>query len=95
LIKILPINVVCHAMLRLGSEQSFSRASLEAAVRDVVVALAPHSARFRGFAASDAAAEIVRRARQSQLSFERFSAERLPLYRLYADYVQHCMPASA
>ncbi len=92
LVKILPVNVVCHAMLRLDTGTPFAPARLEAAVREVVAALAPYADRFRGFSAEDAPAVLVRRARRSQLTFDRFDPERQALLRLYADYIGHYLP---
>jgi 1-acyl-sn-glycerol-3-phosphate acyltransferase len=94
LVKILPINVACLAMLRLDATEPFAVARLEGAVRDVIAALAPRADRFRGFSLSDAPGEILRRARQRQVGFDHFDPERVPLYRLYADYVRHYLPAA-
>jgi len=95
LVKILPINVACLAMLRLDATVPFSQAVLEEAVREVVKTLAPRADRFRGFSPTDEPGAILRRARQRQLGFERFDPELEPLYRLYADYVRHYLPAPA
>ena len=92
LVKILPINVACLAMLRLDATAPFSRPQLEDAVRDVVATLAPRADRFRGFSLGDAPSEILRRAGQRQLSFERLDPDCIPLYHLYADYVRHYLP---
>jgi hypothetical protein len=95
LVKILPVNVVCHAMLRLDPSTPFSPARLEGAVREVIAALQPYAERFRGFTAEDAPSAIVRQARRSQLTFERLDPERLPLLRLYAAYIRHYLPGTA
>jgi len=92
LVKILPINVACLAMLRLDATAPFSQPQLEDAVRDVVATLAPRADRFRGFSLGDAPSEILRRAGQRQLSFERLDPDCIPLYHLYADYVRHYLP---
>ncbi len=91
LVKILPINVVCLAMLRLDSS-SFSAAALEAGVIDTVRELLPQRDRFRLFGADDPPGAIVSRARHKLLAFERFEPEKQALYRLYAAYVRHYLP---
>jgi 1-acyl-sn-glycerol-3-phosphate acyltransferase len=92
LVKILPINVASLAMLRLDASAPFSQVQLEDSIREVVASLAPRADRFRGFSLSDAPGEIVRRARQRQIGFERLDPESIALCRLYADYVRHYLP---
>jgi 1-acyl-sn-glycerol-3-phosphate acyltransferase len=90
LVKILPINVASLAMLELDRD-ALSPERLHEAVRLVVGRLRRHAERFRGFAPDDAPAEILRRAANRALSFERFEPAQLPQYRLYAAYVRHLL----
>jgi 1-acyl-sn-glycerol-3-phosphate acyltransferase len=93
LVKILPINVTCVALLRLDPAAAFSVALLEAGVCRVVEDLRPYQDRFRGFTLEDPPAEIIRRARQHSLDVGRFVPEDMPFYRLYAGYVRHYLEA--
>ncbi len=93
LVKILPVNVACAAMLRLEPGAPVPPGQIEEAVRRVLEDLEPYQSRFRGFALEDAPAEIIRRARTSSLDLTRFIPEDLPLYRLYAGYVRHYLEA--
>ena len=94
LVKILPVNVAARAMVELGGSGAVAAEDLHRAVRAVVERLRPFEDRFRGFAAGDDPAEIVRRARRSGLDFRTADAGREGLYRLYAAYVGHYLTPS-
>jgi 1-acyl-sn-glycerol-3-phosphate acyltransferase len=89
MVKVLPINVASRAMLQLDLSVAFQPAALHAAVARVVDSLRPHARRVRGFSADDPPAEIVRRAANRQLSFATLQEKDLPLFRLYANYIEH------
>jgi 1-acyl-sn-glycerol-3-phosphate acyltransferase len=96
LVKILPVNVACRAILELGAAPEVSSTAFEEAIRRTVDRLRPYADRFRGFRLGDAQAEIVRRAAQARVDFYGLVPENMRLFRLYAGYIAHYLdPASA
>ena len=95
LVKILPVNVASQAMLDAAPTGTVDPEALHEAVHRVVETLLPHRVRFRGFTADDGPTEIVRRARRSGLDFRTMDTDRERLYRLYAAYIGHVLPAAA
>jgi 1-acyl-sn-glycerol-3-phosphate acyltransferase len=89
LVKILPINVVSCAMLRLPGGGPVAPDLLHEGVRRVVARLQPYRERFRGFSEPEEPAELVRRAAQVQVDFTRVDPNSLALCRLYAAYIAH------
>jgi 1-acyl-sn-glycerol-3-phosphate acyltransferase len=89
LVKVLPINVVSLSLLRLASASTFSKPLLAEAIRRCLNDLRPVADRFRGFSPDDPPEEIIQRARRGPLRFDRFVAENVSLYRLYAAYIRH------
>ncbi len=95
LVKILPVNVACRAVLEAGAAPEVAPTAFEDAVKRVVDRLRPYADRFRGFNPSAPHTEVARRAAQALAQFREYFPDNVRILRLYAAYIAHYLdPAS-
>lgn len=94
LVKILPINVVSLAMLRLGSAVRLSDPLAVKAVHRCIDELRPFADRFRGFSPDDPPEKVVRLAGRGPLRIDRLAPGDSRIFRLYAAYIRHYLPSA-
>ncbi|MDY0296601.1 MAG: 1-acyl-sn-glycerol-3-phosphate acyltransferase [Acidobacteriota bacterium] len=92
LVKVLPVNVVAHGVLRAEREGSMESCRVHRGIRSVLVDLKPHAHRLRGMSLEDEPAELIRRVALFNPLFQKFTHSMLPVARLYADYIAQFLP---
>lgn len=91
LVKILPINVVCKALVNAIDAGSTSLEKIKTAISAVVQQLLPYKERFRGFNEDDSPEYLLKRAGRYEkcLRPDNIDKENLVFYNLYANYIGH------
>lgn len=88
LVKILPVNVVGMALTELLEDGKTDMESIYKKIGSIISKLEPHQEKFRGFESRDP--EVLYRLVSGSIpEFRKPGKEKLPLYKLYADYIGH------
>jgi len=88
LVKILPVNVVGRALTELLDTGTGDIPSLYKTIGSVISRLDRHRDKFRGFENTDPE-DLYRRVSETIPEFRKPGKEKLPIYKLYADYIGH------
>jgi len=91
LVKILPVNVVAHGMLRAYRDGRIESKHFHDGIAAVMDDLSPYENRLRGMSLGDEPTELIRRVARFNPPFRDFSSRTLPVVRLYADYIAHLL----
>ena len=92
LVKILPVNVLGHAVLRSSADGIIDRERIDSEIRLLLSRLTSSSDRFRGFTSDTSPEEIIKLAATADPHFLSFDDRLLPIYRMYADYISFLIP---
>ncbi len=89
LIKILPVNLVARALVESITEKKYDMESIYKKIEVVMKKLAIHKDKLRGFSDNSSPEKIFLSVSESIPDFRNPSPEKLSLYRLYSDYINH------
>ena len=89
LVKILPVNVAAHGILRATDNGRIDRSGIAAGIAQTLNEVRPHAHRMRGFSLSDDPEKLLAKASRMNHLFRETSERMLPVVRLYADYIGH------
>ncbi len=89
LVKILPINIAARAILDAGEENRLNRDNVLTHIQKNIDKLAHLEERFRGFSAGESPLDILNKVARYEKKFRKIEAGHLPIYRLYAGYINH------
>lgn len=91
LVKILPINVVCKAVVNAIESGSTQLENIKSNISAVVQQLLPYKERFRGFSQEDSPEFLLKRAGKYEKCLKpgNIDKECLVYYNLYANYIGH------
>jgi len=89
LVKILPVNVVGKALVESLNENRSDMATIYNKIESIVKSLDGHKEKFRGFPSDNNPELILKIVSGSNPDFRTHSSKKLPLYKLYSDYIGH------
>ena len=89
LVKILPVNVVGKALVESLSENRSDMGTIYKKIESVMKNLNDHKKKFRGFPDDNNPERIFKIVSKLIPDFRKPSSKKLPLYKLYSDYIGH------
>ena len=89
LVKILPINIVALAILDAHESGQIKTDKILDNITKNIKKLAHLKERFRRFDPDEAPQDILAKVAHDEVAFRKIDTARLPLYRLYANYIHH------
>ena len=89
LVKILPVNVVARAVVESHKENRTERSAIIKKIDEVLSKLKSHTNRFMGFPDNFSPETLYKHVSESNSDFKFISPGKLPIYKLYSDYINH------
>lgn len=89
LVKILPVNIVGRALVESLKENRSDMGTIYKKIESIIGSLSNHKEKFRGFPENNNPENIFQIVSRSIADFRIPSSNKLPLYKLYSDYIGH------